>query len=272
MDAISLIKDDHRAVRKLFRDFQKTEDGDDRQALATQIIEELSVHAAVEEQLLYPMLRMLEDKSGARVLNALEEHHVAKIVLAELSGMDADDERFAAKMHVLRENIESHIDEEEGELLPVLRRVLARQELTALGEAIVAMKEIAPNQPPTGDPDEPPGDLISPVMDKLSEAGQELLRRLTGEVQPDEDEDDEDLDEEAAGTGEKQNGRGEETRAGRDQQRGKAAPASKPARATSRTGKASTRSSGSARGGAKVSSGSSRSSNSGRAKRGTRHA
>src|SRR5687768_10958232 len=103
MDPVKLIKQDHRTVKKLFRSFERATRRADKQRIAEEIIEELSVHATIEEQLLYPLLRRGEERLEEPVLNALEEHHAAKLILAELDKMDADDERFAAKMHVVRE-------------------------------------------------------------------------------------------------------------------------------------------------------------------------
>jgi hemerythrin superfamily protein len=180
MDAIRLIKDDHAHVKDLFEEFEAARSKSDRESLATQIIEELSVHAAVEEQLVYPALRQLDKSREEDVLNALEEHHVAKLVLAELDKMKGDDERYKAKMHVLREAIESHIEEEEEELLPLLERELDTDELEALGQAITAMKEAAPNHPHPAAPDTPPGNLVAAAMAKIGDAGKDLLRRVTG--------------------------------------------------------------------------------------------
>src|SRR5437016_5652566 len=112
MDPVKLIKQDHRTVKGLFRKFEAASKRPERQKLAEEIIEELSVHAAIEEQLLYPMLRARDERIEESVLNALEEHHAMKLVLAELDDMDIDEERYCAKMHVVQESVESHIEEE----------------------------------------------------------------------------------------------------------------------------------------------------------------
>ena len=90
----------------------------DKQKIAEEIIEELSSRT-IEEQLVYRCCARAEKRSsdGAQ---CLEEHHAAKLVLAELDKMKVDDERFDAKMHVVRESIEMHIEEEESTLLPRL--------------------------------------------------------------------------------------------------------------------------------------------------------
>ena len=131
MDPIKLIKQDHRTVEQLFRKFEKANRKSERQKLGEEIIEELSVHAAIEEQLLYPTLRKLDKRMEGLALNALEEHHAVKMVLAELDKMDADDERYAAKIHVVRESVEMHIEEEEARLLPKLERLLDQEQAKA---------------------------------------------------------------------------------------------------------------------------------------------
>src|SRR4051812_13247117 len=100
MDAIRLIKQDHRNVKALFRKFERATRSSEKEKIAEQIIEELSVHAMVEEQLVYPLIRS-NKRFEESVLNAYEEHHAVKLTLAELDKMDADDERYAAKVHVV---------------------------------------------------------------------------------------------------------------------------------------------------------------------------
>src|SRR5262245_31657397 len=118
MHPVQLIKRDHRTVKGLFRKFEKTDRRAERQKLGQEIIEELSIHAAIEEQLVYPALRARDQRLDDSVLDALEEHHAVKLVLAELDNMTTEDERYAAKMHVVQEAVEMHIEEEEKKLLP----------------------------------------------------------------------------------------------------------------------------------------------------------
>ncbi|MBL8951895.1 MAG: hemerythrin domain-containing protein [Myxococcaceae bacterium] len=118
MDALKLLKQDHREVEALFKRYERAGDGATKakKQLARRVTELLSKHAAVEEELLYPAARELSKDLEDLVLEALEEHHVAKATLAELEKMSPDDERFDAKMTVLIENIRHHVEEEEGEL------------------------------------------------------------------------------------------------------------------------------------------------------------
>ena len=120
MDAITLLKNDHKTVDKLFKSYEKA--GDRAKAtkrkLAAQIIKELSIHAAIEEEIFYPAARNAVEETTPEVLESLEEHHIVKWVLSELEGMDPSDERFDAKVTVLIELVRHHVDEEEHELFP----------------------------------------------------------------------------------------------------------------------------------------------------------
>ena len=179
MDPVTLLKRDHRTVKALFRKFEKATRRSERQKLGEEIIEELSVHAALEEQLVYPLLRARDKRGEQSVLNALEEHHAVKIVLAELDGMKVDHERYAAKMHVVRESVEMHIEEEERELLPRLARLLDAEEGRQMAKAMTLMKQAAPNHPHPHAPDTPPGVALAGVLAKLGDAGKDLIRKLT---------------------------------------------------------------------------------------------
>ena len=143
-DAVALIKADHRKVEQLFREF---EDAGDRayktkQRLATQIVNELEVHATIEEETYYPAVEAKAKKDGKElVAEAVEEHHVVRILLGELAGMSAEDEAFDAKVTVLMENVRHHVEEEEEELLPQSEELLGKDELTRLGEEMAAPKK-----------------------------------------------------------------------------------------------------------------------------------
>src|SRR5687768_8984934 len=120
MDAITLLKDDHKAVEQLFKRFEKAGDKAyaEKRAVVDRIIEELSKHAAVEEQLFYPVVRATVPDTEDIALESLEEHHVVKWVLSELETMDPREERFDAKVTVLIENVRHHVEEEEDEFFP----------------------------------------------------------------------------------------------------------------------------------------------------------
>src|SRR6478609_7497742 len=158
MDAITLLRNDHRTVKQLFTRFEKLGEnaGVAKRDVVEQIIEELSIHAAIEEQLFYPAVRATVPGVEDGVLESLEEHHIVKWVLSELEGMDPADERFDAKVTVLIENVRHHIDEEEGELFPKVRDELGRKALGELGDAMETVRAAAPTHPHPRAPDEPP--------------------------------------------------------------------------------------------------------------------
>ena len=161
MDAITLLKQDHKAVEKLFKQFEKTTQPAKQRKLAEQVIKELSVHAAVEEMVFYPAVRGRVPETEDTVLESLEEHHIVKWVLSELEDMKPDHERFKAKMTVLIESVRHHVEEEESELFPQVRKAVGRKELAELGEALEKAKKTAPTKPHPRAPDTPPGNLLA---------------------------------------------------------------------------------------------------------------
>ena len=120
-DAIVVLKDDHKAVKKLFRAFEKAAKSgtpQTRGALVTQIIAELTRHTFIENEVMYPEVRKLLPDLEDDVLESYEEHHVADVLCLELSQMSPADEHFIAKTTVLIENVEHHVEEEEDRLVP----------------------------------------------------------------------------------------------------------------------------------------------------------
>jgi hemerythrin-like domain-containing protein len=148
-DAIVLLKNDHKEIRKVFRDFHKA--GEKAHAtkgkLVDKIIELLTVHTYVENEVMYPRVRALLPEVEDDVLESYEEHHVADVLVMELSTMKPDDERFTAKATVLIENVEHHIKEEEEEWFPKVREGLGRKALQELGADMLEAKKKAPKRP-----------------------------------------------------------------------------------------------------------------------------
>ena len=148
-DAIVLLKDDHKQIRKSFRDFEKAGDT----AYATQgrvvdrIIEQLTVHTYLENEYMYPQVRTLLPDLEDDVLESYEEHHVADVLVLELSAMAPDDERFTAKTTVLIENVEHHMAEEEQDWFPKVRDGLGRKQLQELGARMEKARAKAPRRP-----------------------------------------------------------------------------------------------------------------------------
>src|SRR3954451_5135388 len=149
MDAITLLKNDHKTVERLFKQFEKAGDDahDQKREIVESIIEELSVHAVIEEQAFYPTVRTEVPDVEDDVLEGLEEHHIVKWTLSELEGMDPSEERFDAKVTVLIESVRHHVEEEEGDLFPKVRDAIGRRELRDIGEIMEKVKGIAPKRP-----------------------------------------------------------------------------------------------------------------------------
>ena len=152
-----MLKDDHKTVEQLFKRFEKAGDRAHREKrqIVDRIIQELSVHAAVEEMLFYPVTRATVPTTEDIALESLEEHHIVKWVLEELRGMDAEDERFDAKVTVLMENVRHHVEEEEQDWFPEVRKGLGRKKLQELGDQLEKAKIDAPRNPRPTAPDEP---------------------------------------------------------------------------------------------------------------------
>jgi hemerythrin-like domain-containing protein len=148
-DAIVLLKADHKEVKKLFREFQSAgDDAEKRKSdLVSKIIELLTVHTYIENEVMYPEVRRLLPDLEDDVLESYEEHHVADVLCLELFGMSPDDERFDAKTTVLIESVKHHIEEEEQEWFPKVRAGLGRKQLLELGERMLTAKARAPRSP-----------------------------------------------------------------------------------------------------------------------------
>lgn len=150
MDGIVLLKEDHKTVKRLFREFEKTHKKTTpqaKQALVEKIIKELTTHAYIEETIFYPAAREQVPETEEHVLESVEEHHVVAWLLSELQRLDPSDETYDAKVAVLIENVEHHADEEEKEWFPEVRKALGRNRLAELGEQMAAAKPNAPADP-----------------------------------------------------------------------------------------------------------------------------
>ena len=182
-DAIVALKNDHRTVEQLFKRYEKAGDGARRtkRALVDSMIEELSRHAAIEEQVFYSTVRREVSGVTIDVLEALEEHHLVKVVLRELEDLDPANERFDAKVTVLIENVRHHVREEE-ELYPEVRAQLGRRRLRELGDELRAVKPKVPTRPHPAAPDEPPANAIVggavAVMDRARTVGRRVVDRV----------------------------------------------------------------------------------------------
>jgi hemerythrin-like domain-containing protein len=148
-DAIVLLKADHKELKQVFREFENAgEDATKKKGqLVDRMIELLTVHTYIENEVMYPRVRELVPDLEDDILESYEEHHVADVLVTELAAMKPDAERFDAKTTVLIENVSHHIEEEEQEWFPKVRAALGRKQLSELGEQLLAAKEKAPRSP-----------------------------------------------------------------------------------------------------------------------------
>jgi hemerythrin-like domain-containing protein len=187
-DAIALLKEEHREVNALFREFERAGAGAKakKARLVASMIAALSRHAAIEELSFYPAVRREVAGSTSDVLEALEEHHVVKWLLSELDGLDPANERFDAKVTVLIESVRHHVREEENELFPLVRARLGRERLLAIGDELRAAKPRVSTRPHPRAPDEPPANAIVAgavgALDKARKVGKQAVERVREEI------------------------------------------------------------------------------------------
>jgi len=132
IDAITLLKQDHRKVEKLFAEFDKAKGAGPRSKISRQVCVELTVHASIEEKSFYPEVRSAKSLEDI-VLESLEEHRQVKQLVGEIESLQPDDERLEAKMKVLEEDVKHHVEEEETEMFPKVQRELGKERLQGIG-------------------------------------------------------------------------------------------------------------------------------------------
>jgi hemerythrin superfamily protein len=186
MDAIALLQRDHKEVEQLFKQFEKLTDRaqKSKQKIVQKVIRELAIHSAIEEMLFYPAVRTAALKATQRtlkeaadsILESLEEHHIVKWTLSELEKMKPEDERFDAKVEVLMESVRHHVEEEQEELFPKVRRLFDADFLEELGERMEKAKKIAPTRPHPRAPDQPPGNMVAGTVSAVMDRAKDMVR------------------------------------------------------------------------------------------------
>lgn len=136
-DAIAILKSDHNKVKDLFEQFEHADNRRLKKKIAAEAIKELKIHAEIEEKIFYPAVR--NDVEEDLMNEADEEHHVAKLLIAELDQMDGSEEHWEAKFTVLAENIRHHIKEEEGSMMPQASK--SDIDFEALAQKLLAAKQ-----------------------------------------------------------------------------------------------------------------------------------
>ena len=142
MNPVQMLKDDHQRVRQLFQQFRQTNDQDRQQQIADQVLTELDVHAAIEEEIFYPAMRQQAGGGEERRMleEAYEEHAQAKTLIQQLRGMQTSDPQFSTLMQELQQDVEHHVQEEETEMLPKAEQELSDQ-MDRLGQEMQARKQ-----------------------------------------------------------------------------------------------------------------------------------
>jgi len=148
-DAIVLLKEDHKEILKTFKDFENAGENAvvTKGRLVDKIIELLTVHTYLENEVMYPRVRELLPELEDDIDESYEEHHVADLLVVELAAMKPDADRFDAKTTVLIENVRHHIEEEEGDWFPKVREGLGRKQLQEIGAAMLRARDVAPRRP-----------------------------------------------------------------------------------------------------------------------------
>jgi len=141
MDALALLKEDHDKAKKLMEELAATTERGvkTREEKWTKLLKELTIHENIEEEIFYPALAE-HPKAKDLVLEAMEEHHLVDDIVEQLKDTPFDDEHWAAKFKVTKENVEHHIEEEETEMFKVARQVFSKEELDELGSRLEATK------------------------------------------------------------------------------------------------------------------------------------
>ena len=146
MDALTLLEQDHQKVKKIMGELEKTTERGvkTREELFNRLVQELTVHEQIEEQIFYPAVKERADskKLEELVAESYEEHHFVDVVKAEIERTPFEAEEWGAKFKVMMENIEHHaFEEEEGEMFPKVRRAFSKDELEDLGTRMAELKE-----------------------------------------------------------------------------------------------------------------------------------
>jgi hypothetical protein len=169
VDPFKLLKKDHKKVSGLLKQLEKTEEQDssERGQLFQQVKNELEVHTRIEETIFYPALKEDEETKDI-AMEAYEEHAAVKRLLEEMSELDTSDEQWTAKCTVLKENVEHHVEEEEGEMFKKAKSSLESEELERLGDEMMKAKGEMPGYAEEEEEEEEFAGAASPVSARRS--------------------------------------------------------------------------------------------------------
>jgi hemerythrin superfamily protein len=175
-NAIELLTADHAEVEQMFRQLESGVQGPARDQLVGDVIRELSIHAAIEEQVVYPAMRKALPDGETLVQEAIDEHQRVKETLAAIEKADAPAEREPLLVRLMGD-VRHHVDEEETELFPKLQASVGRDELQELGAKLAAAKKLAPTHPHPHAPNTPPGNIVGNAAAAVIDKARDALRR-----------------------------------------------------------------------------------------------
>ncbi len=175
-DAVQLLIQDHREVEQLFSQIEAA-GGTGPDEAVEQVVRELSIHAAVEEQVLYPAVRNKVPGGEEIADHGIDEHQEVKELLATLDGGDVQGSERAPVLARLMQEVRSHVEEEEGDVLPKLQAAVGPDELRQLGEAMAQAKKMAPTRPHPNAPSTPPGNVVAGPAAALVDKARDALKR-----------------------------------------------------------------------------------------------
>lgn len=183
-DAIAILKRDHRTVELLFKKYEKLGDRafKSKRTVVERISRELSIHAAVEEQILYPTIERAVPRGKSKTDHALDEHQEVKETLAKLQKMKPEDDELDGLMMQLMSAVREHVKEEETDLFPKLRSSTERATLKRMGDLMQMAKKTAPTRPHPHAPARPPANIVTGVaaamVDRVRDVGQRARRTV----------------------------------------------------------------------------------------------
>ncbi len=177
MDGIDLLMSDHRRIETLFSQVGTRGSEAGQEEVARKIIEELSVHAAIEEQVLYPTVRRELPDGDALAEHSLEEHQEVKETLAQIESVGPGSAEAASLLTGLRSSFREHVQEEESQMFPKLRESLSSETIQAMGDAMAKAKKLAPTHPHPKAPSTPPGNVVAGPAAAVADKVRDALRR-----------------------------------------------------------------------------------------------
>ncbi len=175
-DAIQLLTTDHAEVEQMFQMIEALPPTEAPEEQVQSIVRELSVHAVIEEQVLYPAMRTALPDGETLVEEAIEEHQQVKETLAEIERTQGPAERRQLLATVMA-NVRHHVEEEEGELFPKLQASIDSAELQEMGAKLAAAKKMAPTHPHPNAPNTPPGNVVGGAAAALIDKARDALRK-----------------------------------------------------------------------------------------------